>query len=31
MRMVPDSPGLEVTVNEVALKEARMPGEPWRD
>lgn len=26
---VPDGPGMGVTVNEQALKEARMPGEPW--
>ncbi len=28
---VPDGPGIGVTVNEAALKEARMPGEPWWD
>ena len=31
MLKVPDGPGLGVTVNEAALKEARMPGEPWWD
>jgi L-alanine-DL-glutamate epimerase-like enolase superfamily enzyme len=29
MLRVPDGPGLGVTVVEQALKEARMPGEPW--
>jgi L-alanine-DL-glutamate epimerase-like enolase superfamily enzyme len=29
MLRVPDGPGIGVTVNEQALKEARMPGEPW--
>jgi len=28
MLKVPDGPGIGVTVNEQALKEARMPGEP---
>jgi L-alanine-DL-glutamate epimerase-like enolase superfamily enzyme len=31
MLKVPDGPGLGVTVSEAALKEARMPGEPWWD
>jgi L-alanine-DL-glutamate epimerase-like enolase superfamily enzyme len=31
MLKVPDGPGLGVTVNEQAPKEARMPGEPWWD
>ncbi len=31
MLKVPDGPGLGVTANEAALKEARMPGEPWWD
>jgi L-alanine-DL-glutamate epimerase-like enolase superfamily enzyme len=28
---VPDHPWLGVTVNEAALKESCMPGEPWMD